>query len=769
VDETRALLDSDSAVCDPVLAFVDAWCDGDLGLLLAAVGHHGKPATREKVFVHWLWNTAHGRSPAVGIAALVERCRAWFPRAFVADGRALPACPQFQHGFAGVVMLADWIASDRSAFSFGDGTDRAAFARATASEMAFALHLDLSRARAYLRGQSIDLPTLLDGHAPRALQSVVYDAPLPAMGTVEVLEAETGSGKTEAAYLRFLQLHQAGLVDGLYFALPTRTAATQLHARLTHLTARMFGANPAHRPPVVLAVPGYLRVDDVAGHKLADFEVLWDDHDAGGNKARKWAAEHPKCYLAAPIAVGTIDQVLLAALQVKHAHLRATALLRNLLVVDEVHASDAYMGAILQHVLGWHIRAGGRALLLSATLGDSMRSRLTGQRVGASLDQAIATSYPLFRSGDHTTAIPSTSEGKAVTVEVQPWIDEVESVAARASQSARQGAKVLIIRNTVAACIATQRAVEAALSDAPELLFRVNGLAAPHHSRFAREDRELLDRAIEGSFGKDADRDRGCVAVATQTVQQSLDLDADLLITDLCPIDVLLQRIGRLHRHARVDRAAPFQSPRALVLVPEARDLGTFIEPRSGDARGPAGFGSVYDDLRILEATWQQIERVGVWEIPAMNRELVERATHPKALEAVVVALGGAWRKHEEHCLGATAALRSQAHVGKLPWHLPIEDCAFPGNELREVRTRLGADDRVMELSARRLGAFGVWISRLNLPGWMTRGIDASAVAQDSVDGDGNLRLAYGHLALRYDRFGLRRVDAEPDTGGLDG
>ncbi|MDB4914145.1 MAG: CRISPR-associated helicase/endonuclease Cas3, partial [Gemmatimonadetes bacterium] len=183
--------------------------------------------------------------------------------------------------------------------------------------------------------------------------------------SITILESETGSGKTEAALARFVTLFSAGKVDGLYFALPTRTAATQMHKRVFDATAMAF----TEPPPVILAVPGYLRVDDTEGrrHELARFDVLWPD--AERFRYRGWAAEGPKRYLAGCIVVGTVDQVLLSSLRVGHAHMRATSLMRMLLVVDEVHASDAYMTRILEDVLARHRRAGGHALLLSATLG----------------------------------------------------------------------------------------------------------------------------------------------------------------------------------------------------------------------------------------------------------------------------------------------------------------------------------------------------------------------------------------------------------------
>ena len=185
---------------------------------------------------------------------------------------------------------------------------------------------------------------------PNAMQKQMEELPLDKQ--LIIIESETGSGKTEAALLRFAHMFQAGLVDGLYFALPTRTAATQIHGRVTNFIRNMFPDN--YTPGVVLAVPGHLQVDEVEGQRLPRFEVLWDDQHSSSDAVikRRWAAENAKRFLAAQIAVGTIDQAMMAALQVRHAHVRAACLARSLLVVDEVHASKPiyarYPGGLAQ-------------------------------------------------------------------------------------------------------------------------------------------------------------------------------------------------------------------------------------------------------------------------------------------------------------------------------------------------------------------------------------------------------------------------------------
>ena len=163
-------------------------------------------------------------------------------------------------------------------------------------------------------------------------------------------------------------------------------------------------------------------------------------------------------------------------------------------------------------------------------------------------------------------------------------------------------------------------------------MFNVNGIPAPHHSRFAPDDRKRLDSEIENTFGKNTRKD-SVIAVATQTVEQSLDIDADILITDLCPMDVLLQRIGRLHRHER-NRPEGFETAKCVILTPVERDMSQSIDHNGKGSKGNHGLGTVYQDLRVLEATWRVLEdeTIETWNIPEHNRELVERATHPAIL-----------------------------------------------------------------------------------------------------------------------------------------
>ena len=179
---------------------------------------------------------------------------------------------------------------------------------------------------------------------------------------------------------------------------------------------------------------------------------------------RPWASRNPKRYLAAQIAVGTVDQAMMGALQVRNAHMRAACLARNLLVVDEVHASDAYMSVVLEALLDAHVGAGGYALLMSATLGSAARHGWLhhGKRAGdgPTLDKAIDVAYPAVSTSNGVDDAGENDQKKTVSVETSPTMHDFADTARRALTAARVGAKVLVVRNTVGHAVSTQQALE---------------------------------------------------------------------------------------------------------------------------------------------------------------------------------------------------------------------------------------------------------------------------------------------------------------------
>ena len=697
----------------------------------------------------------------------------WFSAAFFdAAAPQLPQSACFDHLFAGLTALADWIGSDAVRFPFVADLDRNYMdrARERASVALAAFGLDATRQRA-ARTARATFKDVSDHRSPNAQQALVGDTSLDA--PVVILEAETGSGKTEAALWRYAQLFETGRVDGLYFAVPTRAAAVQLHGRIVKAAARLFGDAT---PQPILAVPGYLRAAEANGTPLPGWQVRWDDDADEQTLAARWAAEDSKRYLGAQIAVGTVDQAMLGVLMVKHSHLRAASLSRSLLVIDEVHASDRFMTTIQQRLLDAHRSVGGYAMLMSATLGSTARAVWLGH-VAPTFAEAVATPYPAVWTNDANeprTPTEPAARTKDVILETLPTM-AADKVASRALEAARGGARVLVIRNTVKAAIETLIALEALAgpSDHP-FLFKIGNVVTLHHSRFAPSDRRRLDAAVEHDLAPISDRSPGGrIVIGTQTLEQSLDIDADLLLTDLCPVDVLLQRIGRLHRH---DLARPigYSAPRCVVMVTE-RGLEALLKPEFENGLGAwrsqdGTLQGVYRDLAILELTRRLIATHPTWAIPAMNRFLVEAATHGAAIERLHAELGPAWRKYHQDVVAGELAQGMVARLYTIDRHKRFDELAFPSDEER-IRTRLGEEGaRIMFAEPHPTGPFGEPVSEVVLPAHLSRGLlvdDAPIVESTEV---GWFTFAIGHRRFDYDRHGVRpaRQANEHSDGSID-
>ena len=746
---------------------VAKWGDGVVALLYAMLAHHGRPArrpTRSGRGLPELWQPFAGYDPCTTAKLLRQLGCSWFPDAF-RDGPPMPDAPAVAHLFAGLLALADQLGSDEKGFEYEPEPDPHYIERARRVAADAVRSKGFRRAAWAIGTAPADVGILFDYAEPRPLQRAVSAAPLDR--PLLILESETGSGKTEAAVLRFAALWRAGLVDGLYFAVPTRAAAKQLHGRIRRALSRLFPADSGVE--TVLAIPGYLVAGDAEGRRVDKFEVFWEDKPDEKTRVARWSAESARKFLSAPAAVGTVDQVLLAGLRVKWAHFRAASLSRSLLVVDEVHASDAYMTELLMGVLHGHLALGGHALLMSATLGAAARSKFMSRSTRSSPPAPIDAEdipYPALTlsAGDGSTetetlAISTSGATKSVLMSAVPILGEPDSIARTAVTAARDGAKVLVIRNTVNSA---QELFGALLAQGGEdVVLAVAQGPALHHSRFAAEDRRLLDDAVERAIGKVDRPPGGVVVVGTQTLEQSLDIDADFLISDLCPVDVLLQRIGRLHRHARTDRPGRFGQPRCLVLVPEAGLESGLDGLLLRHGLGVSNRGGIYVNLLGLEATRGLVADHVTWTIPGMNRMLVERATHPQVLRELAEALGENWLSHETKVFGLRAAKAGIARNHTLTREEPFdEDLVFPDID-ENVRTRLGEDGPRIVLADPAPGPFGQPVRTFNLPVHLFRHgpprqeeID-SAHAEPAQEG---LILSIGNHRLAYDRTGIRSM-----------
>ncbi len=729
-----------------------------VGYFLAAIlAHHGRPVEQPGDPTLREWD----KKPSLGhydwraeTRVMDAALRRWFAEAFEPNAQPLPDRPAFHHLVCGLVALADWIGSDPQFFAFAEPFDPGYDAEAH------------RRAKRALQEIGFDIGALAGIPAPDFAKLTGFPTPNPAqaatgnVGTearLLILEAETGSGKTEAALWRFTQLLAAGKVSSLYFAVPTRAAAGQLHGRVNEALRRAFGEQA---PEAVLAVPGMVRAGEFAGRRLPDWRVLWEDRTR--QVPARWAAEHATRFLAASVAVGTVDQAMLAGLQAKHAHLRGSALSRSLLVIDEVHASDSYMTEILRQLMRGHLAAGGYAMLMSATLGSRARVLWTDKAppdAPPDIEAANAAPYPaVWVKGEDAprAAAADARRSKTVHLETAPTMAPAEA-ARRALAAAQRGARVLVIRNTVCVAAATWRAVREAGGES--LLLQAAGGPALHHGRFAVEDRRLLDRAAEAALAPKQRKPGGCIVIGTQTLEQSLDIDADLLLADLCPMDVLLQRIGRLHRH-NLQRPAGFETARAMVLLPEHgldRLAAPDFENGLGGWKEDGEFHGIYRDLAGLELTRRLLAEHPVWRIPQMNRELVEGATHPNRIDKLIAEKGESWKNYDRQFGSSKAAEGIRARLNVLDRATPFDDeLRFPGSD-EKIMTRLGEEGAVLKLDPPPQGPFGRQITRIALPARWSRGISEDHEVAVEPDRDG-LILSVAERRFRYSREGLEKI-----------
>ena len=577
----------------------------------------------------------HGRPPVSGDAQIKLDEGAEAARAFTSDllglfpgpGLALgssSAVKRLTWHLAGLVTTADWLGSNQRWFPY------------THWDTPLAGYLEIARERAAAAIAAAGLESapiapaagvgsLFDIVAPRPMQSVVQTTALPDGPVLALIEDATGAGKTEAALALAHRMMASGKGAGLYLALPTMATANAMFDRLSSAYRRLYV--PGAPPSLALA---HGRREHHEGFRQAAegldrMEGLQQGaEDSTAAACAEWIADDRRKTFLAEVGVGTIDQAILAALPVKFSTLRLWGLGDRILIVDEAHAYDAYMTQELKRLLEFQAALGGSAIVMTATLPAKTRCDLIeSYQTGLQLEAAgtvPSQSYPLLtlvsRAETKDRAVdPTPQTVRRVGVE---RISSAQMALRAAVAAARKGAAVAWVRNAVDDAVAAAEAI--AEQDVTVDLF---------HARFAMADRLAIEADAVQRFGKAgtaADR-RGRVLVATQVVEQSLDLDFDVMITDLAPIDLMVQRAGRLWRHMDVRPAAarPVGGPTLVVLSPdpahvasedwifEVLDKGGYVYGhavlwRSAHALFAAGEIAAPDGLRpLIEAVYGEI------------------------------------------------------------------------------------------------------------------------------------------------------------------
>lgn len=447
------------------------------------------------------------------------------------------------------------------------------------------------------------------GFDPRPAQQQLIDA-VVAPG-VYVLEAPMGIGKTEAALYAAYRMLDSGQASGIYFALPTQLTSNKIYERFNDFLGGILAESCKHRSLLLHS-----------NAWLLDTEMGEDGRPGGA-----WFS-HAKRGLLAPFAVGTIDQALMAAMNIKHGFVRAFGLAGKVVILDEVHTYDAYTGTLLDAVVELLRALHCTVIILSATLNRDRRQELLG------CNALVSNEYPLITAISNQYDLAELPAPMDASQKITISLLEQDALAIQeAIDRALSGQQVLWLENTVVE--AQQRYLDLA-ARASEL-----GLACGLlHSRFMADDRQYIEDhwvTLFGKQGRDMRQQQGRILIGTQVLEQSLDIDADFLISRFAPSDMLLQRMGRLWRHADTPRPAAARCE-AWLLAPSLEQA--IAEPQQ--AFGSTAFVySPYVLCRSLEV-WQGLESLS---LPQDIRALIEK-TYARREESDAMA---AWLHELDH------------------------------------------------------------------------------------------------------------------------
>jgi CRISPR-associated endonuclease/helicase Cas3 len=568
---------------------------------------------------------------------------------------ALPPVTRIDHAFvallAGLTSVADWIGSMDTVFRYAPPQVSlgaywpVALARADTALAAAGM-------RASREGAARSFKDLFPDYAPRPLHRVA-DAVATQLKepALVIAEAPMGEGKTEHA----LVLAEAAAANvgqtGLFIGLPTQATANQMLGRVEDFLRRT-----RSEPATLLLTHG----EAPLVHRFQRLAGIYDsesDSTDGAVRAEAWFLSKKRALLA-EYAVGTIDQALLSVMRVAHAFVRIYGLAGKTVILDEVHAYDTYTGTLLDRLIEWLAAAGTTVVLLSATLPSNRRADFVrAYRRGAGLkDQPTQpVAYPRVTVTSGTTSEEIHFEPRSAPVEVELLCvrKEIDRLADEVVSAAQQGACVGWICNTVG------RAQEAAR--------RVGTRAAKKlviHARLLPDDRSARETLLDRWLGPETpetrirERPAGCVVIGTQVLEQSLDVDFDLLVTDVAPMDLVLQRAGRLWRHDRTNRSTAYTTPRLIVVCPQ----GSWSTAKLEDV------AKVYEEL-WLRRTLRALEGRTTLTLPDEIEPLVE-AAYARYAPEVEPELERAFIEHE----GSRAAYRTVAEQKLLPHPFVADD-----------------------------------------------------------------------------------------------
>lgn len=429
-----------------------------------------------------------------------------------------------------------------------------------------------------------------------------------------IIEELTGGGKTEAGLILTHRLMSKGMADGFFLALPTMATSNAMYERIESIYKSLYEGLSS--PSLILAHSSSKMMVENFGR----------DNKNEGEDYSGWLWDNRKKALLGNVGVGTIDQALLSILPVRHHTLRLFGLIGKVLIIDEVHACDEYVLELLSRLLKFHAAFKGSVILMSATLPKSMKNKLIkaySEGVGITkIDEVNSKGYPLLTILNYQEGLREISfEGRSDVsrfVKIEIFHDEAK-VKEYVLKMLETGGCVCVIKNTIKDSLDAYDSYINELESGRIILF---------HSRFTLSDRLKIEKKVLQYFGPQSrNKDRkGMLLIATQVVEQSLDIDFDYMVTDLCPIDLIIQRAGRLRRHTRDLSGNPIKDsdrrgiPTLGVLMPQ------LVENPSSDwykTFFPSGaYVYPHHGWLWLTAKWLT-DKLG-FAMPEQSREMIE-------------------------------------------------------------------------------------------------------------------------------------------------
>ncbi|MCD4556946.1 CRISPR-associated helicase Cas3' [Schaalia sp. lx-100] len=518
-----------------------------------------------------------------------------------------------QMQMTGLIICADWMASNADIFPLIGGAEPCSQSvRVREGYQALALTRpweaqapQLEELDTYLR-KAFSWPNTAQARpVQRATASVCEQMQAPGL---LIVEAPTGEGKTEAALVAAEICAARWNLGGIFLGAPTMSTSNMLFARIKRWAQRRTSVSDQVLSMFLAHSKAALNneYEELPRLYISDDESV--EERIGENiVASQWLSGRKKGILA-NFVVGTVDQLLFMALRAKHVMLRHLGFAGKVVIIDEVHAYDAYMSQYLERALTWLARYRVPVILLSATLPIGVKRRLvtayaTGCGNKSLIPLSLSKAYPLITAFssqefmEKTVEVPEKEvKDRSAKIKVSFIADEIAELIQQVLKvTAEDGGCVLVLCNTVTRAQETYMAFRDALvADSRRHEDEVCLL----HARFAAIDRLEAEEKLMTELGAKAHRSprqeshdlpingadsgevrpRSRILIATQVAEQSLDIDVDLLVTDFAPIDLFLQRVGRLHRHKRnaEDRPAQLQVPQVWIRAlkePKIKDL----------------------------------------------------------------------------------------------------------------------------------------------------------------------------------------------------